>query len=373
VLAVACCALALSAGASPAPRRAEGLSLRDGRLVLARPLLDFYDSAFVLTDGGRSAPRVVGVDELAAQWADHDVIFFGESHRHPGVHLQQLRLLRALHERRPGWILSLEQFERDVQPVLDDYLAGRLGEITLVDKGRAWDNYRPSYRPLVQYAREHALPVIAAEAPEWAVSCIGQWGPGILERFTPEERGTVARELHLGPGAYRDKYMKFQSGSATHGGGASASPEAALRAERSYAGQVARDDTMAESIFLALRSHPGRKVLHLNGSFHSAGFLGTVERLLLRDPALKIAVVQPVEAEEPQAPSFAAAAVAEGTALLLVYPNPQDFVDGEDQSDWVRRMLARRKANPCKYAPATAPAASAASAASAAPAASSPR
>lgn len=79
-------------------------------------------------------------------------------------------------------MLSLEQFERDVQGVLDEYLAGRIGERALTERGRAWDNYGPSYRPLLLFARDHGLPVIAAEAPTWTISCIGQQGVEVLTR-----------------------------------------------------------------------------------------------------------------------------------------------------------------------------------------------
>ena len=184
----------------------------------------------------------------------------------------------------------------------------------------------------------NSKPRRAAEAPTWAVSCVGQWGPEILQQFTPEERGWVAAELHVTPGPYRDKYMRFQSGTATHGGGGAPSAEAQLKAERSFAGQVVRDDTMAESIFLALRRYPGRKVLHLDGNFHTAAFLGTAERLQLRDPRLRIAVIDPVEIDDPARPSFARERLADGTALQLIYPNPPAFADGEDSSEWVRKV-----------------------------------
>jgi uncharacterized iron-regulated protein len=348
--ALACAAL-LTACQSSGPLGWPGALRADsGRLELQRPLLDFYDTAFVLT-GGAGAPRVLSIEALADELIGYDVVFYGELHRHPGVHLQQLRLLRALQERRPPVTLSLEQFERDVQPVVDDYLAGRIGENTLVDKARAWDNYRPSYRPLLLYAKAHQLPVVAAEAPGWAISCIGQQGTEILARFTPQERGWVARELHLDAGPYRDKYMAFQSGTATHGGGAAQTEAARLRAERSFAGQVARDDTMAESIAQALMQHPGRLVLHLNGAFHSAGFLGTVERLKLRVPGVKVAVIDPVEIDDAQHSSFDAQTLTAGTALQLVAAQPPSFAPGEDQSDWVRTIMAQRQAKPCKYPP----------------------
>jgi uncharacterized iron-regulated protein len=327
------------------------ISEQRGRYVLNRGFEDLYDSAFVLTNVGKGAPRVVSVSELADVLVDFDVVIFGEIHRHPGVHLQELKLLRALHERHPQWILSFEQFERDVQGAVDDYVAGRIGERTLIDKGRAWDNYLTSYRPLLLYAREHEVPVVAAEAPGWAIVCIGQYGPQILDQFTPAERSWVARDLHVTSDAYREKYTEFQSGSATHGGGGATTPEAQLKSERSFTAQAARDDTMAESIILARQRYPGRKVLHLTGNFHAEGFLGTVTRLQLRDPTLRIAVIDPVEVTDRHAPAFAADLLASGTALQLLYPSPEEFVEGEDQSDFIRGIIAKRRANPCRYTP----------------------
>ena len=328
----------------------DALALHHGRYVLNRAFGDLYDSVFVLTQPDAAAPRAVTVTELANAFLRYDVVFFGEFHGHPGVHLQQMKLLRALYERDPKIVLSLEQFERDTQRVVDDYLAGRIGDRTLIDKGRAWDNYPTSYRPLLTFARQHDIPVIAAEAPTWAIACIGQQGADILDAFTPEERGWVAKDLHVDEGKYREKFQQFESGSATHGGGGSSSPEAKLKSERSFTAQVARDDTMAESIFVARQKYPGRRILHLNGAFHSAAFLGLVERLRLRDPTLKIAVIDPVEVDDPKAPAFAEQQRHDGTALLLLYPSPPEFAEGEDPSAFIHSIMAKRKANACKYA-----------------------
>jgi uncharacterized iron-regulated protein len=364
------CALLLSScvlqsrGETPAAGTPPTDALREanGRYELNRPFLDFYDTALVMTHAGESAsrpespasrpgsaPRAVTIAQTADTLAGFDVVFYGESHDHAGVHLEQMKLLRELYQRDPRWVLSLEQFERDVQAVVDDYLAGRIGEATLIDKGRAWNNYATSYRPLVLFAKEHHLPVVAAEAPGWAISCIGQWGPDILGQFTPLERAWVAADLHVTPGAYRDKYLKFLGTSPVHGGGTASTPEAAAKAQRSFSAQAARDDTMAESIAGALQRHPGYKVLHLTGSFHSSEFLGTVERLRLRDPQLKIAVIDPVQVENPGAPGFAADTVSGGTVLQLIYPIPEDYVDGEDTSAMMAKMTHAREANRCKY------------------------
>jgi hypothetical protein len=71
----------------------------------------------------------------------------------------------------------------------------------------------------------------------------------------------------------------------------------------------------------------------------------------MRDPTLKVAVIDPVQVTDPRAPEFAADLITQATALLLVYPSPDEFVEGEDQSDFIRSIIAKRKANPCKYTP----------------------
>jgi uncharacterized iron-regulated protein len=317
---------------------------------LDRPLRDYYDTAFLFTDGGRSVPHEVNVKRLAGLLQRYDVVIYGESHGHPGVHLREMKLLRALYERDPRWVLSLEQFERDVQGIVDDYTAGHIGETALIEQGRAWSNYAASYRPMVEFAKDHHLPVVAAEAPGWAVTCVGQSGLPVLDRFTPAERSWVAARVDAGAGAYRDEYMQFLGGSATHGGdSAAANKHAQDAAQNSFAAQVTRDDTMAESIDRALRQHPGYRILHLTGSFHAAKFLGTVERLRALDPTLKIAVIAPVQVD-PRAPEVSPDEFVDGTVLQLIYPDPEPFVAGEDMSAWTTKMKAKHSAATCKYA-----------------------
>jgi hypothetical protein len=145
--------------------------------------------------------------------------------------------------------------------------------------------------------------------------------------------------------------MDFMGSSEAHGSGKAGTPESAAKAQRSFAAQVARDDTMAESIERALQQHPGYKVLHLTGSFHSEAFLGTVERLRTLDPKLKVAVIEPVEVEDPRLPAFGADSLKDGTVLQLVYPNPDSLAEGEDASASMKTMANVHHMTRCKYSP----------------------
>ncbi len=318
--------------------------------VAPAKLGDLTDFALMYTDGGKRTAKQMSVAEAADILKDFDVIFIGEQHRHPGNHIAQMALYRAIQERAPNTGLSLEHFERDVQGVIDDYLAGKIGETPMRDKARAWDNYPVSYRPMVEYAKERGLPVIAAEVPGSVVRCVGERGPEFLDTMKPEQRGWAAAKLNITDGAYKDKFLKFAAGDGSHGeDGAKDKPKgpgaAALRA---YAAQVARDDTMAESIYLHLQKNPGRKMVHLNGSFHSESFLGTAERLQMRDPKLKIAVVNPINVKTGAALVVSADAAKTGTFVLLIAEGPESYISMDEIKASVAKQMDFRAKNKCE-------------------------
>ncbi len=320
-------------------------------------LADMTAFALVDTREGVHEPTPMSVEKTADILSTFDVVFLGEMHRHPGNHLAQMQLFRAIHERAPETALSMEHFERDVQPVVDKYLAGDIGEAPFISDARAWANYRTSYRPLVEYAKEHGLTVIAANAPEDVVRCVGLEGAAFLERMSPDQRRWVAAILNTGPGAYRDKFMGFVQGDAAHGGdpdaakedGEDATPQPPSEgAMRSYAAQVTRDDTMAESIADYLTAHPGHKVVHLNGSFHSNTFLGTVERVQMRLPDAKIAVVSPYTVKSGEAAAFDEEDMTLGTFLLVLRELPEAYASDEEMSAAIKRQMAAREERVCK-------------------------
>lgn len=315
-------------------------------------LPDLTSFLLARTDGGARTPAFVSVDEAADVLAGYDVIFLGEAHQHPANHLAQMALFRAIFARAPALSLSMEQFERDVQPVVDEYLAGKIGETPFARRARAWGNYSTSYRPLVEFAKDHKLPVIAANAPENVIRCIGREGLKVFDRMKPDQRAWAAAVINQQDGPYKDKFFGFVGTDEGHGGDGSKDKAAAAKRSptetqlRSFAAQVTRDDTMAESIAKHLEKNPGRKVVHLNGSFHSDSFLGTVERLKMRMPNLKIAVVNPEFADDPAHPKVEDP--KGGTFTLLVRELPEFYANDAEMSEAIKRQMAQRSATKCE-------------------------
>jgi uncharacterized iron-regulated protein len=183
--------------------------------------------------------------------------------------------------------------------------------------------------------------VIAANVPGAVVRCVGLEGPAYLARMAPDKRGQVAAELHLQEGPYKDKFLRFLEESGSHGPDANKTPEQKKEeADRSFASQVARDDTMAESIYLSLQKDPMRKVVHVTGAFHVEEALGTVERLKLRAPQLKIALVVPAEAEHPDSPSLNPADAKNANFAFLLRASPKEYVSDAEQKEAEDRIRA---------------------------------
>jgi len=67
--------------------------------------------------------KLVSPDDVIADMANADVLFFGESHTDSIGHLLETTLLQKLSAKYPGKAaLSMEMFETDNQPVLNEYL-----------------------------------------------------------------------------------------------------------------------------------------------------------------------------------------------------------------------------------------------------------
>ena len=255
------------------------------------------------------APRAW--DSRAARWADlgtladalaaYDVVFVGEQHDDPATHRLQAALLDSLGARRGSVIVSLEMFERDVQPLLDDHVIGRVHEADFLARSRPWRNYAADYRPLVRVAAVRRWPVVAANVPRPLASAVARGGMAALDTLPPPRWRLFAAELRCAPeGEYFRRFAEVMGGRQGHGAASdSAAPGAML--VRMYEAQCIKDETMAESILRARQAWPGWMVVHLTGGFHSDHRLGTVERLARRLPGARIAVVSVVPVRDPAA------------------------------------------------------------------------
>ena len=110
--------------------------------------------------------------QLAQRLQKYDIVFFGEFHDQGEIHQSELELLEAMYKAKGEKLaLSMEMFEADNQDKLDKFLAGALSEEDFLATARPWPNYRTDYAPLVNFAKEKKMPVVAANVPRF-LACL---------------------------------------------------------------------------------------------------------------------------------------------------------------------------------------------------------
>ncbi len=269
--------------------------------------------------------EVIAHSKLPLNLLEADVILVGEWHTHSAVHRFQTDLLKILSNHNPSVALSMEQFSRDKQPILDQYLNGDIGEQVLVKQGKAWPNYESDYRPLIELAKTQNLDVIAANAPKPIVRCIGQQGIRYLDKISNQQRAFLAENIDLSDSPYKEKFMA----SMHHG-----QPD---QTQRQYAAQVTWDETMADSIVRYLAKNPEAQVMHIAGKFHIEQGLGTKASILKRNSKLNVVVITPT------------GEVIEGNSdyQLHVLPPPKRYIQMKNRMAAYQELTGRNSELEC--------------------------
>ncbi len=221
--------------------------------------------------------QVITVDKIIEDMVNADVLFFGEEHNDSIGHYLENKIFRALHNRYADKVaLSMEMFESDNQLVLNEYLEGRIDEKRLSSDVRLWNNYK-DYRPMIEYAKQNKVPVIAANPPRRYVNMVTRRGMLLLDSLSKEAKQYLPPLPYdtLG-GRYREKFMDIMKGA----------PESSSR--NIYYSQSLWDAGMSYHIYRYMKKNKGKKVFHCVGKFHTDEKLGTAAQLQMKNKKLRI-------------------------------------------------------------------------------------
>jgi len=210
--------------------------------------------------------------------AQANVVYLGETHDSPEDHRNQLKIIQELYRINPKIAIALEMFQRPYQGVVNQYLAGKLTEEELLEKseyekrwGVPWENYAP----ILRFAKEKKLPVLALNTPAEITHKVVREGLGSL---TPSERQFIppASEIRTDNKEYRQRLLAaFQQHQAVnHGSGTDV--------ERFFLAQVLWDETMAEGVAQFLKAHSNYQVVVLAGQGHIVYGYGIPSRVARR-------------------------------------------------------------------------------------------
>ncbi len=227
--------------------------------------------------------------------AEDRVVFVGETHTSYTDHLNQLAIIQGLYERQPDLAIGMEYFQQPFQEYLDEYGAGTLSQADLLAKTqyfKRWGYDFRLYEPILRYAREHKIPLVALNLPSEIVQKVGRSG---LASLTEQERAEIPQHLDRSNPAYRE-YL--QSVFKDHPQPPGASFEHFMDA------QLLWDEGMAARAARYLEAHPGRTLVVLAGIGHVQYGFGIPDRLRRRLPVSRAIVVNGPMPLDPSAADF---------------------------------------------------------------------
>jgi len=226
--------------------------------------------------------KEVTLNDIADEMQNHDVLFFGEEHNDSVTHFLQSTMFELLYAKYGNQLaLSMEMFDRDVQGVMDEYLQGLIREKNFIKDARAWNNYR-DYKPMVELAKEKKLKVICANAPSRYTNLAGRKGQQALLEISKTSKKFIAPlPYDTASGGYYDKLMALTQHAPPPANDTlkMKMPVMAMGQFSLIAAQSLWDATMAYSIAQFIKSNKGKKVMQVNGRFHSDEGFAVVTQL----------------------------------------------------------------------------------------------
>lgn len=233
--------------------------------------------------------KEVSCTTMCKDLATKDVVFFGEYRDQDILHKVEAEVFQELYNLKGNsLVLSLEMFEADNQDRLNSYLANTISEEDFLKDSRPWSNYKTDYRPLVELAKAHKLPVLAANVPGFLATHLAK--NNTLEEIEVKYKKFLPAHTYAPEGKYKDKFMTYMTQGLIS---MNRPPIPAEKLLPKFAAQCLIDDKMAESIFAYREAHGDALIMHINGCFHSDARLGMVEKFKTLAPKAKTAVLTP--------------------------------------------------------------------------------
>jgi len=228
--------------------------------------------------------RVLTNEEVLKYFSQQQVVLLGEHHDNPDHHRWQLQVIAGLYALRQDLALGFEMFPRQVQPVLDKWVAGELSEAEFLKQSNWYGNWAfdPAfYLPIFNFARMNHIPMIALNVNRSFFNEVQQKGwaaipkdqrqgitdPAVPQRAYLEMLAGSFVQHHPGPQGHGEKNMNEFS------------PEEKKGFKRFVEGQQLWDRAMAQGIADAALRDKAPLIVGVMGSGHMMNGFGVPHQL----------------------------------------------------------------------------------------------
>jgi uncharacterized iron-regulated protein len=202
--------------------------------------------------------ETISLTQVIEQTDGARVVLVGETHTRYDHHLVQLEILKYLYQKSPDLALGVEWFQQPFQSHLDDYIAGKITEKEMLHRTEYFSRWKYDYRlyqPILQYARENKIPLIALNASRELISALSE---SEVEDLPPELMSQLPESYDWSDKDYEKRLRDIFE---LH-------PEYNGKFENFMRSQLTWDESMAERAARYLQQNPDARMLIFAGSGH---------------------------------------------------------------------------------------------------------
>ncbi|MCL4457729.1 MAG: ChaN family lipoprotein [Nitrospirae bacterium] len=230
------------------------------------------------------------------------IVYIGEYHDRFAHHNVQLELIKGLHKKHKKIAVGMEMFQRPFQKVLDDYIAGGIDEREFLKSSeyfKRWGFDYNLYKPILDFARQEKIPVIALNIRREIVDKVSKSG---IDALSGGEKNEIPLQMDFSDNEYRERLKKIFE---MHG----------RSKERNfdffYQSQILWDETMSMSVDEFMKKNPDYRMVVLAGGGHLQHGSGIPKRTFRRNGYDYATILNDVDIER-------------NIADYIIFPKPLD-------------------------------------------------
>ncbi|MBW1802695.1 MAG: ChaN family lipoprotein, partial [Deltaproteobacteria bacterium] len=211
----------------------------NGIPVLSRPRARVIDPGSVMT-----------MDQIFSKLSGSRIIYVGERHDQFSHHINQLQMIKKLHEAGNTLAVGMEMFQTPYQQVLDAYIAGKIDERTFLKKSeyfKTWGYDYNLYKPIIDYLRRKKIPIVALNIEKDITRKVAREG---IQGLSEDQKQQLPPSLDFSNKQYRRDLKGFFSHHAAQ--------SEIQNHDYFYQAQTIWDEAMAESAHRYLLKNPDR-------------------------------------------------------------------------------------------------------------------
>ena len=234
-------------------------------------------------------PDLAGLSQVIKAVRDKRIIYVGENHDNFADHTVQLEFIKELSSSGVQMAIGMEMFQKPFQSVLDDYIKGIIDQGTFLKKTeyfKRWKLDYDLYKPILEYARDNRIPVVALNIENDIVDKVSKNG---IEGLQSDYKEKIPHTMDFSDAQYRERLEKVFREHPNF---------KELNFDFFNQAQIIWDEYMSQSIADYLSSHPDRRMVVLAGNGHLMYGSGIPKRTARRNGLSYAIVLNSAELEK---------------------------------------------------------------------------